>query len=101
MSMTMTDVYEVVCLLGASEAKSGPYGVSWGPLRVERGSGIAGCGDIWAITFPGTPEIEAITGLRTKAQLRKALRDHVLRYLRFGIAVAKAHEAFVKLGDHE
>lgn len=80
--MTATDVYKV-----ASEhfdvVSSGPYGISCGTssrtlLRIECGSGIAGRGDTWAITFPGHPEMKPICGLRTKAQLTRELRKVIL-----------------------
>jgi hypothetical protein len=84
--MTMTEVWEVFRDAGLN-ANSTPYGVEWATLRVSSGSGIAGRGGIWAITFPGYPELDPITGIHTKAQLRKALRDLIIACVRRGLAL--------------
>lgn len=72
MGLTMTEVYEVASEFGKPE--SGPLGVRLGALRIECGSGIAGRGEIWAITFPGHPQLRAVTGIETEAVLRGTLR---------------------------
>jgi len=87
--MTMTDVYNVLNEAFPGAVESGPLGVTMGPLRIERGSGIAGRGDTWAITFPGTPEVSPICGLRTRAELRAALRELILRIVQLGEAIRR------------
>jgi len=86
--MRMSDVFEVVNLLGGAE--SGPYGVTWGPLRVRSGSGIAGNSQTWWIDSPGHPEFATVGPIRTRRELRNALRTVVVDCLRLGLAEFEA-----------
>lgn len=83
--MTSEQAFAVVDQLGG--AKSTAYGIEWGPLRVERGGGIAGNGDQWWIRFPGRdhPPIGPFT---RPSQLRTALREFTLACIQFGIGLA-------------
>jgi hypothetical protein len=71
---------------------SGPEGISYGPMRVESGGGIAGHGHEWWIRFPGHEEsclASPVGPLRTKAQLRRALTTTLTRIVKWGLAVAE------------
>lgn len=87
--MTPTEVYEALDQAFPGDIESGPLGVALKHagsvvLRLERGSGIAGRGDVWSITFPGSPDAAPIVGLRTKATLFHALRGLTLRVFHDG-----------------
>jgi hypothetical protein len=87
--LSMSDVVEVMLAAGLTNAVPGPLGVTWGPLRVESGSGIAGQGGRWHIAFPGCPDMKAIGQVTTRAGLRKALRDVLLWCCRSCIGVSQ------------
>jgi hypothetical protein len=62
------------------------YGWAYGPLRVERGGGIAGHLEEFWITFPGS-EIEKSGPYRTRTELRTALRDIFVGVIKLGVGL--------------
>src|SRR5271170_3180407 len=67
---------------------SGPHGISYGPMRVEAGGGVAGHAQEWWIRFPGLEDssLAAPVGpLRTKRELRAALRTKLHRIIRWAM----------------
>ena len=55
---------------------SGPNGIEWGPIRFERGGGIAGHAQEWWITSPGIPEFRC-GPFRTVYDLQRWLRNFI------------------------
>lgn len=65
---------------------SNAAGISYGPMRLESGGGIAGHATEWWIRFPGHEEsslASPVGPLRTKRALRQALRGTLARILRW------------------
>lgn len=90
--MTATKVYEVLNSAFPGCVHAGPNGVALvhknkTVLRLERGSGIAGRGDVWAITFPGHPGVEPITNIDSEAGLKNALRELILSLASLALGV--------------
>lgn len=87
--MNRCEARAVVDLLGNGVA-SGPHGITWGPLRVYCGGGIAGHSDQWWIDFPGEPSMPVLGPFRTLAQLRRAIRCFVVRNCKVLAAIGEA-----------
>jgi hypothetical protein len=76
--------------LGGCEINA--YGWTWGPIRIERGGGIAGhCGDYW-IKFPGA-ELNSIGPFRSKRHLRQAIRNLLVASIKTATACLDFHNA--------
>lgn len=90
--MTPQHVTAVMDDLGGASIDAN--GWTWGPLRVERGGGIAGHTNHFWIVFPDNSEIEPIGPLHTPAELRAALR-------RILLWAARAGEGFLALRGPE
>lgn len=90
--MTPTEVYQIVSDFG--NARVGPHGVEWGPLRIERGSGIAGKGSEWWIVAPGNPDWVPLGPIRSRRGFRRVLRQIVIDMLKLGDALASVDKCW-------
>lgn len=89
--MAPSDVTAIFDELGG--AKIDAYGWTYGPMRVERGGGIAGHLNEFWLRFPGT-EIEPMGPYKTKRQLRAAIRNVIIAAIKVGCALVDAVESF-------
>lgn len=74
--MTNEQVFTFMSQLGG-EVESTKLGITWGPLRLETGGGIAGHLDQWWITFPGDPSLPHYGPFKTTKQLRRWFVDTI------------------------